>query len=160
MRIQRTSRIITVSVTLLAALTIVSALISLYYRALQEEQYAARRIALKAIPQLAGAIDRLTAAVRGYAATGDRRYYEDFQRELNVDRAQDRAVEGLMQLGLTSDERALMDQAKRNSDQLVKVANSAFETTAGKDSATAIALVYGDEFQTANASALQSIAEC
>ena len=74
MRIQQTSRIITVSVVLLSLLTIASAIVSQEYRKLQEENYARRRIALNTAPQLAAGSDRLTNAVRAYAATGEPRY--------------------------------------------------------------------------------------
>src|SRR5262249_1060479 len=92
MRIQRTSQVITVGVMVLSALTILSGAISLHFRTQQEANYAARRVATKMMYQLAGGSDRLTNAVRGYAATADRRYYDDFQRELTVDRTRDRAV--------------------------------------------------------------------
>jgi two-component system, sensor histidine kinase and response regulator len=160
MRIQRTSQIITAGVTLLSAVTITSAVISLHYRTLQERNYAARRIALNMLPQLAEGSDRLTAAVRGYAATGDRRYYEAFQRELNVDRTREQAVEELEQLELTSDERALLTRAKRNSDELLNIEHRAFEAVSRGDKPAAIGLVYGDEYRTAKASIMQPIADC
>jgi hypothetical protein len=76
MRTRRTSQVIAASVTLLSALTIVSALISLRYRTLQERNYAAPRIAPDVMPQLARGSDGLTAAVRAFAATGDGRCCE------------------------------------------------------------------------------------
>jgi hypothetical protein len=52
------------------------------------------------IDQLAGGSDRLTNAVRAYAATGDRRYYDLFQKELTLDRSRDEAVAALQDHGL------------------------------------------------------------
>jgi signal transduction histidine kinase/CheY-like chemotaxis protein len=160
MRIQRTSRIITVSVVVLSLLTIACAMVSLRYRTLQERNYAARRLASHMMMQLAGGSDRLTNAVRAYAVTGDRRYYDDFVRELKVDRTRDRAVEQLRQLELDPREIALLTRAKQNSDQLVSLEDRAFEAVKKGDNATAIGLVYGDEYQTAKASIMQPIAEC
>jgi signal transduction histidine kinase/CheY-like chemotaxis protein len=160
MRIQRTSRIITLSVVLLSLLTIACALVSLRYRTLQERNYATRRLATNMMTQLAGGSDRLTNAVRAYAVTGDRRYYDDFVRELKVDRTRDRAVEQLRQLELDPRERALLTRAKQNSDQLVSLEDRAFEAVQKGDNATAIGLVYGDEYRTAKASIMQPIAEC
>src|SRR5688572_17167352 len=118
MRIQRTSRVITVSVIVLSLLTIACALVSHRYRTMQERNYAARRMSASMMAQLAGGSDRLTNAVRAYAATGDRRYYDDFVRELKVDRTRDHAVEQLRQLELDPRELALLTRAKQNSDQL------------------------------------------
>jgi signal transduction histidine kinase/CheY-like chemotaxis protein len=159
MRIQRTSRIITVSVVLLSLLTIACALISLRYRAMQERNYAARRVAQKMMTQLAGGSDRLTNAARAYATTGERRYYDDFVREHDVERTRERAIEQLNQIGLTQREHSLLTQAKRGSDQLVGLENRAFDAAAKGDTKTAIALVYGDEFKTTKAAIMQAIAD-
>src|SRR5436190_10077031 len=145
MRIQRTSRIITYSVVTLSVLTIACALVSLEYRRLQERNYAKRRASAAMVAQLAAGSDRLTSAVRAYAATGDRRYYDDFLRELEVDRTRDTAVEQLKQMELTPHELSLLTQAKQNSDQLVSLENRAFDAVAKNDKPSAIALVYGSE---------------
>src|SRR5687768_937179 len=160
MRIQRTSQMITASVIFFSLLTVVSAIISLRYRTLQEANYAARRVASGALRQLAMGSDRLTTAVRAYAATGDRRDYDEFFRELNVDRTRDIAVQQLMQIELTSHERSLLTQAKQNSDGLVGLEYRALEAAAKKDHAVALALVYGDEYRTGKASIMQPIDEC
>src|SRR5262249_1868537 len=93
--------------------------------------------------QLAAGSDRLTAAVRAYAATGERRHYDAFQRELNVDRNRDVAVEGLRQIGLDAQELALINRAKQNSDDLVHLENEAFAAIAANDVPRAIKIVYG-----------------
>jgi two-component system sensor histidine kinase/response regulator len=160
MLIQRTSRVITVVVCILSVLTIASALVSFRYRALQERNYAARRVALYQAPRLAAGSDRLTNAARAYAATADRRYYDDFIRERDVDRSRESAIEQLRQIGLTPHEQLLLSEAKKGSDRLVGVENRAFEAAAKGDTATAIALVYGDEFKTTKAAIMQAIAEC
>src|SRR5438270_10129111 len=125
MRIQRTSRIITASVVFLSLVTVACALVSLRYRKLQEQNYAARRVALTVAPQLAAGSDRLTNSARAYAATGDRRYYDDFVHERDVDRSRERAIEQLREIGLTSRELSLSTQAKSGSDRLVGVENRA-----------------------------------
>ena len=160
MRIQRTSQIITLCVAVLSVVTVACGVISLRYRTLQEKNYAARRTATKMMAQLAGGSDRLTNSVRAYAATGDRRYYDDFMRELNVDRTRDDAVEQLSRIELTPHERTLLTRAKSNSDQLVGLERRAFSAVENKDSATAISLVYGDEYRSAKSSIMQPIAEC
>src|SRR5688572_25891852 len=98
MRIQRTSQVITASAVFFSVLTVVCAVVSLRYRTLQEANYADRRIATAALRQLAAGSDRLTMAVRAYAATADPRDREEFYRELHVDRSRDDAVENLKQV--------------------------------------------------------------
>src|SRR3954464_6579184 len=116
MRIQRTSLVLTITISILSALAIICTLWSRHYRWQQEGAFEARRKMFNLTEQLATGSDRLTAAVRAYAATGDRRHYEAFQRELNLDGNRDTAVEGLRQLGLSLQENELLTRAKRNSD--------------------------------------------
>src|SRR5262245_31061004 len=119
MRIQRTSQIITVAIIASSALAIACELISRNYRAIEGAAYETRRRMFNFTEQLAGGSDRLTASVRAYAATGDRRHYDAFQRELNVERNRDLAMEGLRELGLAQEEYELLTRAKQNSDSLV-----------------------------------------
>jgi len=126
MRIQRTSQILTVAIIVLSILAVAFTLWSRHFRMAQEQAYEARRKMFNLTEQLAGGSDRLTAAVRAYAATADPRHFQTFQRELTVDRNRDSAVEGLRQLKLTSQEGELLTRAKRNSDKLVELENLAF----------------------------------
>ena len=160
MRIKQTSRLVTAGVVVFSAVTIACALVSRQFHTLQERAYATRVAALRLAEQLGEGSDRLTAAVRAYAATGDRRYLDDFDRELKVDRTRDKAVEQLNQIGLTPSELSLLDEAKRNSDNLVHLENRAFEAAGKKDFITAVDLVYGEEYRKAKASIMQPIAEC
>src|SRR5436190_19023159 len=160
MRIQRTNQIITVLIIASSVLAIACAFVSRHYWVTQERAYETRRKSFNFTEQLAGGSDRLTAAVRAYAATGDRRHYDTFQQELTVDRNRDIAVEGLMQLGLAPTEQELLTRAKRNSDNLVHLENEAFAAVASNDVQRAIQIVYGPEYNTAKASIMGPIAEC
>jgi PAS domain S-box-containing protein len=159
MRIQRTSHIITTGVILLTAMSIVCAFVSMRWRTLQERAYETRRESTRMADQLAAGSDRLTAAVRGYAATGDRRYYETFQRELTVDRTRDTALERLQELGLSPEELALIRRAKQNSDALVSLENRAMEAVSRSNLTEAISLVFGDEYRESKDSIMGPIAE-
>src|SRR5262245_2815749 len=110
--------------------------------------------------QLAQGSDQLTASVRAYAATGDRRHYDAFQRELNVDRHRDHAMAGLRQLGLDPEELELLTRAKQNSDNLVHLENRAFAAVGENDVPRAIQIVYGQEYETAKASIMGPIYDC
>ena len=160
MRIQRTSQLITIAIIALSVLAIACALVARSYRIIQERSYEDRRKMFNLTEQLAAGSDRLTSAVRAYAATGERRYYDAFERELNVDRTRDIAVEGLRQLGLLPTELQLIEKAKRNSDNLVHLENQAFAAVSSNDVRHAIQIVYGHEYETAKASIMGPIAEC
>jgi signal transduction histidine kinase/DNA-binding response OmpR family regulator len=160
MRIQRTSQFITVAIVALSLLAIACAFVSRHYRMIEAESYEKRRKMSNYTEQLARGSDNLTSAVRAYAATGDRRHYDAFQRELNEDRNRDVAVEALRQIGLTLRERELLDRAKRNSDNLVHLEKQAFAAVASNDTLRAIQIVYGQEYETAKASIMGPIAEC
>ena len=108
MRIQRTSQFVTAGIVVLSALAIACTLVSRRMRSVEAEAYDTRRRMFNLTQQLAFGSDRLTAEVRAYAATGDRKHYEAFQREVNVDRNRDVAVEGLRQLDLEPDELELL----------------------------------------------------
>src|SRR5262245_60769170 len=160
MRIQRTSQVITVAIVILSLAAIACALWARSLRIVGEQAYEDRRKMFNLTEQLAGGSDRLTSAVRAYAATGERRFYDAFERELNVDRTRDVAVEGLHQLGLLPSELQLIEKAKRNSDNLVHLENQAFAAVATNDVPRAIQIVYGHDYETAKASIMGPIAEC
>ncbi len=159
MRIQRTSQVITTAVIFLTLLTFVCGFLSRHMRQQETQAYDVLRESLRMADQLAAGSDRLTAAVRGYAATGDQRYADDFNRELDVTRSRDRAMARLQQLGLTQGELESLTQAKHNSDQLVTLENQAFAAAKANDLSAAIAAVFGHDYQTAKDSIMQPIAE-
>ncbi|HEX6811262.1 MAG TPA: response regulator [Planctomycetota bacterium] len=160
MRIQRTSQVITIGIIVLSLLAIACAGTARYYLDVQEQAYEARRMMFNYAEQLALGSDRLTAAVRGYAATGDRRHYDAFQRELNADRNRDVAVAGLQELGLQPEESELIAEAKRNSDRLVLLEKQAFEAIERQDKARAVQIVYGPDYEAAKTSIMDPIAQC
>ena len=144
----------------LSAVTIAAGLISLRYRTLQERNYAERRIGLNMMPQLAAGSDRLTNSSRNFAATGDRRFREEFMRELYVDRTRDLAVVELQRIQLTPQELSLLKRAKAASDLLVGLETRAVEAVDQQDRPAALALVFGEEFRNSKASVVQAIADC
>jgi len=147
-------------VAVLSAVTIAAGLISLRYRTLQERNYAERRIGLNMMPQLAAGSDRLTNSSRNFAATGDRRFREEFMRELYVDRTRDLAVVELQRIQLTPQELSLLKRAKAASDLLVGLETRAVEAVDQQDRPAALALVFGEEFRNSKASVVQAIADC
>jgi len=144
---------------LLTIVSLLSAIYSLRLRQLEEQAYAIRYESSQMAVQLAAGSDTLTNNVRGYAATGDRRYYDAFQQELNEDQSRDKAVERLKELGITDRELALITRAKQNSDALVSLENRAIAAVENKDLPTAISLVFGDAYRAAKDQIMDPIAE-
>ena len=159
MRIQHVSRVTTVALVLFSVLTLTFVLLARRSWLVSQQAIETRSKMLALSDRLAEASDGLTRAVRAYAATGDTRFYEDFQRELTVERNRDTSVEGLRELGVTEEELELVTRAKRNSDRLVTLENRAFAAVAEGDAAEAVRIVYGADYEAAKASILEPIAE-
>ncbi len=160
MKIKRTSQIITFVVIVLSLVAIAFALIARYYWIISQNNYESRRRMTAFSDQLAAGSDTLTNSVRAYAATGDKRYFDTFQKELIVDRNREIAVEGLQNVGMTKRESELISRAKRNSDKLVSLENEAFAAVDRHDYSRAIQIVYSPEYVSAKASIMEPIAEC
>jgi two-component system sensor histidine kinase/response regulator len=149
MKMHRASRIVTVAVLVFTALNVALALIT-------AGQYAARRHAaetwieaLHASNQLARGSDRLTRGVRAYAATGERRHWDEYLREAKEVRSRDQALERLRAMGLRDVELALFETAKRNSDALIALELSIARAVEAKDARQAVALAHGAEYEQA-----------
>ncbi|BFU44601.1 methyl-accepting chemotaxis protein [Krasilnikovia sp. MM14-A1004] len=100
---------------LVLAVTLVTSAVSAEKRAFE------RQARFKALGlQLQGASDYLTNEGRLYAATADRTHLNNYWTEITITKTRDKVVGQLKELGATADEIALIDQAKANSDALVK----------------------------------------
>ncbi len=159
MRLQRANRIVTLVVASLSLASVACVLLSGYFRNRQTTALNARTQSLLLSIQLAAGTDRLTAAVRGFASTGDSRYRDAFRQEVRVERGRERAVEGLQTLGLTPEESELVSRAKRNSDALVAQEEKAFEAAERKDFAKATGYLYGEDYLKAKALVMDPIDE-
>jgi signal transduction histidine kinase/HPt (histidine-containing phosphotransfer) domain-containing protein len=159
-KIKHASQVITVAIVLFSLLAITSVELARRSWIVAEQAQDVRRQMLADTERLAAGSDRLTGAVRAYAATGDPRHIAAFKQELNVDRNRDLAVESLRRLGLTEDEQELLTRAKRNSDGLVALEDQAFAAVERGDTPEAIRIVYGSDYTAAKASIMEPIAEC
>lgn len=78
--------------------------------------------------QMTTAIERLYNDVCGCAATGDKKYYEDYLKELNEDKNRDKAIAGIRGFGLTAKEAEIMDKLVSIADNLVPQEERMFQT--------------------------------
>lgn len=91
----------------------------------------------------------LTTAVRCYAVTGDRQYYDDYMQELETDRNRDIALEGLDKCGLKSYEWEELNQIAALSDGLVPLEEDAMDAVTSGDMKSATDYVFGAEYTAA-----------
>jgi two-component system sensor histidine kinase/response regulator len=159
MRLQKANRFVTIVVASLSLTAVACVLVSGYFRHRQETALNARTQSLLLSNQLEAGSDKLTAAVRGFAATGDPRYHDAFRWEVRVGRSRDRAVDGLQALALTPEENELVARAKRNSDALLALDEKAFEAADRKDLTKATGYIYGEEYLDAKASIMRPLDE-
>jgi two-component system, sensor histidine kinase and response regulator len=151
MRLQRASRLVTNVVISLSLGLVACVLIAWWYRLDETSALNARTQSLVLVSQFAAGSDTLTAAVRGFAATGKAEYRDAFWQEVHVDRNRERALEGLEALGLTAGENRLLARAKRNSDGLTALQNRAFRAAGRRELARALEEVYSDAYIKRNA---------
>lgn len=132
--------------TIFSILTFLSLWLANYYR---NEQVKILDVQLKSLmlsDQLSEGSDFLTNTVRAFSVTGDPNYDDLFAEEVNIKRSRDKAVDGLRKLGATSNELALIEKAKRNSDKLINLENEAFKAGRSGKLELASKLVYGPTY--------------
>ena len=88
----------------------------------------------------------LTAEVQSYAVTGDRQYYDNYMRELEVTKNRDIAVAGLKENNLTDEEWAALEEIAGMSEGLVPLEVESMEYASKGQLDKATALVFGDEY--------------
>lgn len=88
----------------------------------------------------------LTAAVRCYAVTGEQRYVDDYNKEINEDKNRDKAVEILKKCGLTEEEWASMDYVAELSNSLVPLEEQAIEAAGKGDMEAAQGYIFTEEY--------------
>lgn len=146
MRIHQFNQWVIFGYALLTALTFVAGLWGNHYLIANSEGSIRREESLRLADQLLAGSKTLTSNVRAFAATGDARYRDAFIDEQTVSRSRDKAVESLSRLNITPRETALIDEAKRHSDQLITLEKRAFAAGEAGNLKLAIDLVYGPEY--------------
>ncbi|MCI9200755.1 MAG: methyl-accepting chemotaxis protein [Lachnospiraceae bacterium] len=89
----------------------------------------------------------LTYSVQAYAVTGNEKYYNDYMKELNVDKNRDIAWAGLEGNDITEEEWNEMRQIAELSNGLVPLEEAAMELTASGDRESAIEYVFGEKYE-------------
>jgi two-component system sensor histidine kinase/response regulator len=157
--VARTSRWITAVVIVLSLVAIACSLAAHHNAVLSQEAYEARRQMFGYVDGLANGSDRLTNAVRAYAATGNRAFFESFERDWKADRSRLDSITRLEHLGLEPAEAELLSRASRQMSTLRYLDSQVFAAVDKGDLAAASTLAYGPEFQSTKDSVMQAIAD-
>ncbi len=90
----------------------------------------------------------LVQDVRAYAATGDKQYYDSYMNEVNTLKNREQGVAALQEIGITSDEQAMIDQMSSLSNDLVPLEQEAMNQVESGQIDAALGYVYGTEYST------------
>ena len=90
----------------------------------------------------------LVQDVRAYAATGDKQYYDGYMNEVNTLKNREQGVAALQEIGITSDEQAMIDQMSSLSNDLVPLEQEAMNQVESGQIDAALGYVYGAEYST------------
>lgn len=88
----------------------------------------------------------LTSAVRSYAVTGNRQYYDAYKQELEVDKNRETAWAELEANNLTAKEWEVLNEIASLSNGLVPLEESAMESVSLGDLQSATDYVFGEEY--------------
>lgn len=88
----------------------------------------------------------LTDEVRAYSATGDRTHYDNYQNEVNHLKNREAGLAKLNEIGITEEERQMIDDMSAISDSLVPLEESAMDKVQAGRNDEALNYVYGREY--------------
>lgn len=89
----------------------------------------------------------LTDQVRGYAATGDITYYNNYWTEVNTTKTRENSVAALEELGLEQDEMDIINHVYEVSDGLIPLEEQAMAYAQQGNLQAALDLLYGVEYE-------------
>ena len=91
----------------------------------------------------------LVQDVRAYAATGDKQYYDSYMDEVNTVKSREQGLAALQEIGITSQEQAMIDQMSSLSNNLVPLEQEAMNQVQSGQIDAALGYVYGSEYSSA-----------
>lgn len=91
----------------------------------------------------------LTNEVRAYAATGMQQYYDNYWNEVNNLKNRDIGVSEMEKIGITAEEKEMIDEMSDISNTLVPLEENAMKNVQSGQSQKAIDYVYGEQYSSA-----------
>lgn len=111
------------------------------------------------VVELAAASDYLTDQMRRYVISGDVVFKDNYWREVNETKTRDRVIESLTALNVPKEHFALVDEAKKNSDALIKTESEAEKAVSENNFALAQALMFGSQYDKDKQTIMKPISE-
>ncbi|BEU86927.1 methyl-accepting chemotaxis protein [Selenomonas sp. TAMA-11512] len=107
--------------------------------------------------ELADASSYLTNEARSYVQFGEKAHFDNYWRAVNETKTRDHVVARLKELNAPQNELDLLEEAKRNSDDLVIIEKQAMDAAAAGDFDTARALMFSSEYESNSAKIMEPI---
>ncbi|MCW6061522.1 methyl-accepting chemotaxis protein [Clostridium sporogenes] len=95
---------------------------------------------------LRNASEYLTNQARRYVQFGERKFYDNYWKEVKETKTRDHVVERLKELGSPQEELDLIEKSKNNSDELVKIEDEAMKSVKKKDFDKARQLMFDSNY--------------
>lgn len=89
----------------------------------------------------------LTNEVRAYAATGNKKHYDNYWNEVNNLKNRDIGLENMIKIGITAEEQKMLDEMSSTLNGLLPLEEKAMEMVAKNDLTGALKYVYGKEYE-------------
>lgn len=159
MKISKFLKIMTVIFMVLVLATITS----VYYLQKSFSQYqlsVERQIEFQELgDNLRNSSDYLTEQIRRYTQFGEKKFYDNYWNEVNEVKTRDKVIERLKELGAPENELNLLQEAKNNSDTLVKKEEAAMELVKDNNLDEARRLVFDSSYDSDKENIMKYIGE-
>lgn len=107
--------------------------------------------------QFGDASGYLTDEVRAYAASGDKVHYDNYWNEVNVAKNREKNIENATALGLTDNEKQLLQEISELSNSLIPLEEEAMELTEQGKNEKAVDILFGSTYVTTAAKISEKI---
>ncbi len=91
----------------------------------------------------------LTNEVRAFSATGQQEHYDNYWNEVNTLKNRDKGVAAMQEIGITTEEQAMIDEMSSLSNSLVPLEEQAMENVQAGNLKEALDYVYGSDYSSA-----------
>lgn len=120
--------------------------ISITYEKVEEAfhiEIESRQLAI----DLANASDYLTNQMEAYVQFGNKVHLDNYWREVNETKTRERVIERLQELDVTVEELNLLEEARKNSDALIRTEEAAMKAVEDGDFDLARNLMFGTDYE-------------
>lgn len=140
------AKLLSVISIILLAITVLSVSLTIMENKELNEARDTKEVLIQNATNFKQASNYLTQEVRSYVVTGDQTNYNNYWNEVDVAKNRDIAVETMMEIGLSSDEKQMIETIQSLSNNLVPVEAEAMEHVQAGDKTAGQDLVYSSYY--------------